>query len=152
MIAYPESAFMFCGTVEDVEAKARADGGQMSPLNVTLLSLQGLVYEGEALEVYFPTTDGPLGVLPGHTPFIAELAPMGVIRLKETNGNLHYFAVSHGAVEVRPDKTIALSDLCLSAPSEEEARALLKKGQSPLQKDDKDFERARAALEAQTKK
>jgi F-type H+-transporting ATPase subunit epsilon len=124
----------------------------MSPLNVTLLSPQGLVYEGEALEVYFPTTDGPLGVLPGHTPFIAELAPMGVIRLKETNGNLHYFAVSHGAVEVRPDKTIALSDLCLSAPSEEEARALLKKGQSPLQKDDKDFERARAALEAQTKK
>jgi F-type H+-transporting ATPase subunit epsilon len=123
----------------------------MSPLKITLLSPQGLVYEGEALEGYFPTVKGPLGILPGHTPFIAELAPEGVIRLKETNGNLHYFAVSRGVLEVRPDKTLALSEVCLSAPSEEEAKALLKKRETPQKAAGNDVERARAALEAQTK-
>jgi|SRR5574344_1903546 F-type H+-transporting ATPase subunit epsilon len=124
----------------------------MSSLIVTILSPEGLAYEGEVLEAYFPSAQGPLGILPGHTPYIAELAVEGVIRIKETNGNLRYFGISRGALEVRPDKSIALTDVALSAKSEEEALMLLKSRSTSKLSDTKDVERGRAALEAQTKK
>ena len=121
----------------------------MSPLLLTLLTPQGLVYEGEVLEAYFPTVQGPLGVLPGHTPFIAQLAPAGVIRLKDARGFPLYFAVRQGAVEIRPDKTIALSEECVKSSSLEAAQAYLDQRTSPTSSDEKDVARAQAALTSQ---
>jgi F-type H+-transporting ATPase subunit epsilon len=118
----------------------------MKPFPLMILTPNGLVYEGEVLEGYFPTIEGPLGILPGHTPYLAQLAESGVIRLKEANGNLRYFAVHEGALEVRPDKTIVLSESCVSSASLEAANALLSSTSGPQKAGEKDVERAAAAL------
>jgi F-type H+-transporting ATPase subunit epsilon len=121
----------------------------MKPLVLTLLTPQGLVFEGEVLEAYFPTVEGPLGVLPGHTPFIAQIAPSGVIALKDARGFSLYFAVHQGAVEIRPDKTIALLESCVKMTSKEDAIAYLKKEEAFPKGGEKDIERAEAALASQ---
>jgi F-type H+-transporting ATPase subunit epsilon len=121
----------------------------MNTLSLTLLTPQGLIYEGEVLEAYFPSIDGPLGLLPGHTPFIAQLAPSGVIRLKDKDGMLLYFAVRQGAVEVRPDKTIGLSEECVKMPSVEEAEKYLSSRNQAKLENDSDVARAGAALAGQ---
>ena len=123
----------------------------MSAFSLTLLSPQGLAYEGEVLEAYFPSLQGPLGILPGHTPYIAALAEQGVIRIKESNGNLRYFAIHHGALEVRSDKTIALLEECVSAPTYEAATLLLQTPEGAKAPGEKDVARAEAALTSQYK-
>ena len=103
----------------------------MSVYSLAILSPQGPVYDGEVLEAYFPSLRGPLGILPGHTPFIGALAECGVIRIKEKNGNPRYFAIRHGALEVRSEKTIALVESCLSAPNYASAVRLAEEKPAP---------------------
>ncbi|MFA6620207.1 MAG: F0F1 ATP synthase subunit epsilon [Bacilli bacterium] len=123
----------------------------MSAYSLTILSPQGLAFEGEVLEAYFPSLQGPLGILPGHTPYIAALAENGVIRLKESNGNERYFAIHHGALEVRSDKTIALVEECQSAANYAAASVLLQAASQPKVDSSKDVARAEAALTSQYK-
>ncbi len=50
----------------------------MASLHVTLVSPQRQVWAGEAEMVIARTTEGELGVLPGHTPLLGELVPWPV--------------------------------------------------------------------------
>jgi F-type H+-transporting ATPase subunit epsilon len=118
----------------------------MSNLLITILTPSGLIYEGEALECYVPSSKGPLGLLPGHTPVISPLADKGVIRLKSTDGVNHYFAIWRGVLEVRPDKSLLLSESCLSAETLEKAEELLQKEQPLSFKQDQDVVAGEAAL------
>jgi F-type H+-transporting ATPase subunit epsilon len=99
----------------------------MNSFLLTLLTPQGVAFDGEVTEAYFPSTQGPLGVLPGHTPYVAVLAANGVIRLKTPDKKELFFVIHNGVVEVRPDKTIALTENSLAASSEEVAQNLLEK-------------------------
>ena len=58
------------------------------------------VYSGEADYVSLPAFDGSMGVLPGHTPLVAQLVP-GVVHVRR-GGEDTTFAVTGGFVEVRP--------------------------------------------------
>ncbi len=98
----------------------------MNPtVSVLIVTPQGLIYEGEVDKAYFPAIAGPLGILPGHTPFIAGLSSQGVIRLEEDHQILFY-AIRGGVLEVKPERTIALTEFAQKAASEEEARNLAK--------------------------
>jgi len=97
----------------------------MKDITLTILTPQGLAYEGEVEEVYVPTSKGPLGVLPGHTPYIAVLADEGILHFHTEDKNERYFVLRYGALEVKPDKTIVLTNLALSAETLEQAQALL---------------------------
>lgn len=103
----------------------------MSSFLLTILTPHGVMFDGEVTEAYFPSTQGPLGILPGHTPYVAVLASNGVIRLKTSDKKELFFVIHYGVVEVRPDKTIALSENCLVASSLAAAETLLE--QSALQ-------------------
>jgi F0F1-type ATP synthase epsilon subunit len=115
------------------------------PFKVIIVTPFAVVFEGDCEEAYFPTEKGPLGILPGHTPFIAPLAPQGIIRLKAA-GQYAYFAAQAGAVEVKPSETIALASECLAAASEEEAQELLKNPSAPLGFANEEAKRGQAAL------
>lgn len=93
----------------------------MSTLHVVIISPEGTAFEGECSEAYFPAEKGPIGILPGHTTFIAPLAEKGVARLKSESRNI-YFGIKGGALEVREDKTICLALSCFQGKNEEEAK------------------------------
>jgi F-type H+-transporting ATPase subunit epsilon len=97
----------------------------MKDITLTILTPQGLAYEGEVEEVYVPTSKGPLGVLPGHTPYVAVIADAGVLHFHTADKKERFFALRYGALEVKPDKTIVLSNMALSAETLEQAQALL---------------------------
>jgi|LAHS01.1.fsa_nt_gb F-type H+-transporting ATPase subunit epsilon len=118
-----------------------------NPLNFTIYTANGLVFEGDVLWAYLPSTKGPLGILPGHTPIVAALADKGVIRLETISHELRFFAVYYGAVEVKKDKTLILSEECLSAPSLSEAEAILSKPSEVISRHSPDVLRAKIALQ-----
>jgi F0F1-type ATP synthase epsilon subunit len=117
-----------------------------NPINLTIYTANGLAFEGDVLWAYFPSSKGPLGVLPGHTPLIGALANKGVIRLETISHELRFFAVFYGAIEVEKDKTLILSEECLSAPSLAEAEALLSKSSDVVSRHNPDVLRAKIAL------
>ena len=57
--------------------------------------------------VTIPGKRGYLGILPGHSPLLSELAP-GEITYN-TGGAKHHLAVSWGFAEVLPDRVIVLA-------------------------------------------
>lgn len=66
----------------------------MAVLQVTLVAPDRQVWSGEADMVIARTTDGELGVLPGHIPLLGELVPWPV-RIKRS-GEPDLVAAVHG--------------------------------------------------------
>ncbi len=57
----------------------------MATVHVELVSVERLLWSGEATMVIARTTEGELGVLPGHAPLLGELAPGGVVRIRQVD-------------------------------------------------------------------
>ncbi len=119
----------------------------MATLTLDLLTPSGIVFEGEVAYASIPAQKGILGLMPGYTPLIATLADKGVLKIVLPNKEERFFAVSFGAVEVKKEKTIILSEKAISAKNEDEAKALLKK--PPFSNDltyDSDIKKAEVKL------
>ena len=115
-------------------------------MELLILTPQGIAFEGECDEVYLPTTRGPLGIMAGYTPVVGELKPTGVAKIT-SYGKSRFFALRHGAVEVKPDdKIVVLSETALEADSEEEALELVKGRPLTIGKDEEDVKVASAKL------
>lgn len=80
----------------------------MSTTNLSIVTPDGTVYEGEADLVSVRSTTGELGILPGHIPLVAPLETSPV-RVKK-NAGTDLVAVSGGFVEVRPDTVTILAE------------------------------------------
>lgn len=98
----------------------------MSALNFVLTTPLGVLYEGEASAVTVPSADGPLGLLPGYTTLISELAPKGILTVTDLAGKKHYFLLGHGALTVRPDRVLLLASGATAYPDLESAKKALK--------------------------
>ena len=118
-----------------------------SSLLVTIVTPSGIVFEGEVASLLVPSSRGPLGLLPGYTPLIAELAPKGVLTLTLQEGLKRYFVLFHGALEVKPERTYLLTDKAIPASNEEEANRILASLPSSSHPDDRQFETAKAKLQ-----
>ena len=115
-------------------------------MELLILTPNGIAYEGECDEVYLPTTRGPMGIMRGYTPVVGELKPTGVAKITSF-GKSRFFALWHGAVEVKPDdKIVVLSETALEADSEEEALELIKGRPLTIDKDEEDVKVASAKL------
>ncbi len=94
--------------------------------SLILVTPSGVSYDGEVNYCYIPASNGPIGILPGHTPFIGRITPTGgVVHFQETNGKVRYFGVKNGAAEVKKEKTLILSESAKEFSSLEEAKANL---------------------------
>lgn len=82
----------------------------MATMDVSVVSAEKELYSGEASEVYARTTEGELGILPGHQPLLAslEIAP---VRLKLEDGSWEVFAVHEGTIFFRDDQLVVLADI-----------------------------------------
>ena len=59
----------------------------MATLQVELVAVERMIWSGEASMVIARTTEGELGVLPGHAPLLGELAPGGVVTIRTDSGD-----------------------------------------------------------------
>ena len=72
----------------------------MATLQVELVAVEKMIWSGEATMVIARTTEGELGVLPGHAPLLGELAPGGVVRIRPESGEDLVVAAHGGFLSV----------------------------------------------------
>jgi F-type H+-transporting ATPase subunit epsilon len=93
-------------------------------VHVELVSVERLLWSGEARMVIARTTEGELGVLPGHAPLLGELAAGGIVRIQqEQAGEELVFAVHGGFLSVTEDGVSILAELAERADEIDAARA-----------------------------
>ena len=92
-------------------------------IHVEFVSPERIIFEAEAKEIIVRTTDGEIGFLPGHVPFVGVLA-VAEARIYDADGStVHSFAVHRGFVEIANDHCTILSDVAESANDIDRARA-----------------------------
>lgn len=100
----------------------------MASMHVELVSVERPIWSGEATAVFARTSDGEIGVMPGHTPLLGALEPGWVVRIDRVDESPLRVAVHGGFLSVRKDGVSVLAEMAETA-------------------DDIDKERARAALD-----
>lgn len=75
-------------------------------LNLSILTLQGPLYEGEVDSLLVPSSMGQLGILPNHIPLITALNH-GKIIIKK-GSDIKEIEVEKGFIEVRPKSEVAI--------------------------------------------
>ena len=73
-----------------------------APLNVSVVSADQQVWSGEAIMVVARTTEGEIGILPGHEPMLAVLA-RGEVRLTLADGTKVLAEAADGFLSVEND-------------------------------------------------
>jgi F-type H+-transporting ATPase subunit epsilon len=109
---------------------------------------RGIVRE-QVDEVEIPGVQGYFGVLPGHTPLLAELA-VGELWYRKGQEKI-YLAIAYGFAEVLPDRVTVLAQIAERADEIDPARAeeAKKRAEDRLRTAarDVDYDRARASLQ-----
>ena len=98
--------------------------------------------------VFAPASEGEVGIAPGHTPLITQLAP-GEVRVQLEDGSEQGFYVSGGMLEVQPYVVTVLSDSAERAEDLDEAAVLKAKEEAEKAFHDKDAKIEYAVARAQ---
>ena len=117
--------------------------------NLTIVEPDGVFYEGEIDMLEFNTTEGEIGVLPGHIPMTVIIKP-GIMTIYETGKDEKKAAVHAGFAEILQDKVTILAEV-VEWPEEIDAaraEAAYERAQERIQQKDPgtDMVRAEAAL------
>lgn len=82
-------------------------------MNLKLITLGGIMVDRDIYEITMPTTEGEIGVFPGHEPLVVVAAP-GVLTVRYAKGDadskLDYYAISGGVVKISPHHVQVLVD------------------------------------------
>ncbi|MFD0556061.1 F-type H+-transporting ATPase subunit epsilon [Stackebrandtia endophytica] len=81
-------------------------------LNVELVAVEEKVWSGTATMLIARTTEGELGVLPGHAPLLGQLADPGIVRIKVAEGQELAYQVNGGFLSVTGDGATVLAESC----------------------------------------
>ena len=83
----------------------------MAELHVELVAVDREVWSGEATQVSARTTEGEIGVLPGHAPLLGQLADGGVVTISQTGGTDVVVAVHGGFLSVTDEGVTVLAEV-----------------------------------------
>lgn len=83
----------------------------MSVIRCDVVAKDKVLYSGELFNVMVPGTEGELGIMENHEPFVSALRD-GVIwaRTKEDGGQVLAAAITGGYVQVLKDRVIVICD------------------------------------------
>jgi F-type H+-transporting ATPase subunit epsilon len=81
----------------------------VAQLQVELVAVESRLWSGEADAVFARTTEGELGVLPGHAPLLGQLADPGTVRIKTGSEELVY-TVNGGFLSVTSEGVSILAE------------------------------------------
>ena len=95
----------------------------MATFDVSLVTPDGPVFEGEVEMLIVPGAAGEIGVLARHAPLIAMLKAGSTRVHVKRNGEVHEFATGPGFFKVEQDRALALVDDAVDAKHIDDARA-----------------------------
>ena len=109
----------------------------MATIHVDIVSAEHEIFSGDVEMVFAPALLGEMGIAPGHTPLVTQLAP-GEGRVKHADGKEEGFYVSGGLLEVQPKVVTVLSDTAMRAEDLDEAAVLKAKEEAERQLHDRE--------------
>ncbi len=83
-------------------------------LHVDLVAVEEKIWSGEAEMLVARTTEGELGVLPGHAPLLGQLANPGQVRVKLPEGKELAYDVSGGFLSVTEQGVTVLAETAVA--------------------------------------
>jgi F-type H+-transporting ATPase subunit epsilon len=86
-----------------------------SQLHVELVAVEERVWSGDAEMLVARTTEGELGVLPGHAPLLGQLAEPSQVRIKRAGGEQLIYDVTGGFLSVTSAGVTVLAEECFPA-------------------------------------
>ena len=92
-------------------------------MHVELVSVERALWSGDATAVFARTTEGELGVLPGHIPLLGALAPGWTVRIDRADEGELRVAAHGGFLSVREDGVSILAEMAEFADEIDVARA-----------------------------
>lgn len=94
----------------------------MAEMQVQLVAVERRLWSGTATSVTAQTTEGEIGVLPGHEPVLGQLVEGGIVAITPTEGErvvvaVHggFLSVTAGAVSVLAESADFASDVDVEA-------------------------------------
>ncbi len=112
-----------------------------------IVAPERIFYEDDVPFVEFRTTEGEIGVYPGHIPLTSIIAP-GVVRIHTTDGEIKEAALLEGFSEILPNEVVILAEV-VEWPDEIDANRAKEaqiRAERRLQSQDGDMNRAELAL------
>ena len=82
----------------------------MAEIAAQLVSVERALWTGTATSVTAQTTEGEIGVLPGHEPLLGQLVENGVVTIRTNDGEKLVADVQGGFLSVSSDKITILAD------------------------------------------
>jgi F-type H+-transporting ATPase subunit epsilon len=79
-------------------------------MSVELVAVERRLWSGEATVVVAQTTEGEIGVLPGHEQVLGQLVEGGVVRITTTDNEVVTAAVHGGFLSVTADGVSVLAE------------------------------------------
>ncbi|HEY4004943.1 MAG TPA: F0F1 ATP synthase subunit epsilon [Pseudonocardia sp.] len=83
----------------------------MAEMTVELVAVERQLWSGDASFIVARTTEGEIGVLPGHVSTLAELEKAAVVRIDSTDGKSLTVAVHGGFLSITPDTVTILAEM-----------------------------------------
>lgn len=84
----------------------------MATFNLTIVSAERKIFEGEVKQIQATGVEGELGILSGHTPLLTAIKP-GIVKFTLQDGNEEVIYVSGGFLEVQPNIVTVLADVAI---------------------------------------
>lgn len=78
----------------------------MTPYSIKVLTPEKIFYEGSTEQIIAKTSSGNVGILAGHSPYVANLVP-SELKIK-VNGEFRSAAISDGIIKVSTDGTVTI--------------------------------------------
>ena len=119
----------------------------MAELHVELVSVEREIWRGEASSVTARTTEGEIGILPGHAPLLGQLAEGFTVEIVQADGRV-VAAVHGGFLSVTDNGVTILAEIAELAGDIDQARAQASLDRSRTENDEPAVRRAEARLRA----
>ena len=95
----------------------------MAEIAVELVAVERMLWSGQASIVTAQTTEGEIGVLPGHEPMLGQLVDNGIVVIRPVDGDKLVAAVQGGFLSVSEDKVTILAEFAVWADEIDVAEA-----------------------------
>ena len=95
----------------------------MAEIAVELVAVERMLWSGQASIVTAQTTEGEIGVLPGHEPMLGQQVDNGVVVIRPVDGDKLVAAVQGGFLSVSEDKVTILAEFAVWADEIDVAEA-----------------------------
>lgn len=119
----------------------------MAELHVELVSVDREVWSGEATTVIAKTTEGEIGILPGHAPLLGEIAEGSTLRVIQSGGEV-LAAVHGGFLSVTDEGVTVLAEVAELAEDIDQNRARAALERARQEGDESAVRRAESRLRA----